>query len=387
MNFGNIMNCPNCNTQLKNIKFESQSIDVCSKCGGMWFDKDELYKVVDGLISENNVDCQTSKEAYKNRPPIGLNEEKRFAKKCPRCKTGMQTFNYAYDSNVFLDKCLYCEGIWADKGETEAIAKHILGNPQMDAFSKVFGDAQNERLMFIKKGKEASDLSEVLTSGGGLGFGWPIIPIPLKDDAQAEVLPMATLGILIINIIVFVLQLLFIRANPESYFKFVGVIPSSGFVINRLYSFFTSMFVHANLFHILVNMLYLWIFGTHVEGRIGSLRFTIFYFLCGIIGNVTMCLAHPYLSDWGIGASGAISGVLGAYLMLFPAADLKVLWMGTVRTIPAVFYLLLWITIQLAFGLVVMGAKEGVEAGYWAHIGGFISGLVMIRLFRNRANC
>ncbi len=131
----NNMNCPVCGKNLKPITYENQEVYLCSKCGGIWFDKGVLLKVVNNLISENKVTTQTIKEAFRNKI-IRVDEIKQVQRKCPRCNIDMDIRNYSYDSNIFIDKCPKCNGIWTDKGEVQAIAKYIRGNPDIDSYAK-----------------------------------------------------------------------------------------------------------------------------------------------------------------------------------------------------------------------------------------------------------
>jgi membrane associated rhomboid family serine protease len=148
---------------------------------------------------------------------------------------------------------------------------------------------------------------------------------------------------------------------------------------------FVSMFLHGSFLHIGANMLYLWIFGDNIEDRLGHVRYTIFYFLCGIIATLTHAFANPLSNVPAIGASGAIAGVLGAYLILFPKARVTTLipifFFITIREIPAVVLLGLWFVLQLFSGVGSLGVRDAQDLGgvaYFAHIGGFVSGILLI---------
>lgn len=159
----------------------------------------------------------------------------------------------------------------------------------------------------------------------------------------------------------------------------LGVTPLSVYL-----TLLTSMFMHGGLAHIAGNMLYLWIFGDNIEDRIGHLRYLIFYLFCGVLAS----LAHVFTTAFAdsnplipsLGASGAISGVLGAYLILFPGRRVRVLIFNMLQEVPALIAIGLWFVFQLVFGLGSLGA-EGGGVAYGAHIGGFIAGLLLIRLF------
>jgi len=378
------MDCPVCNLPLRNIQHEGQSVDICSNCKGMWLAEGELQQVVHGLLSENKVDYETVQEAYRNKPLI-YNRVGMPIRICPKCKTQMHTFNYSYDSNVFLDKCSSCGGIWADKGEIEQVAKYIKGNPKIDKYADAFAGSYARFETFESNAKEITKTSNDLMSADGdrgklLAIFYTIIPFPLGDDFPTKRFAKATFGLIFLNVLIFVLQSIFVHGDQERYFNFVGQIPSLALSIKRAPTYISSMFVHGGLIHLIGNMYYLWIFGDNVEDEMGSFKFIIFYLLCGIFGSIIFCLMHPSLNEPAIGASGAISGVLGAYLLLFPRQYLEVFWLGRKREISAVYYLMSWIIMQLFIGSISLATKD-VNIAYWAHIGGFITGLILLRLF------
>src|SRR5512132_1196513 len=146
------------------------------------------------------------------------------------------------------------------------------------------------------------------------------------------------------------------------------------------------MFMHGGIAHIFGNMLYLWIFGDNLEDAMGHLRYLIFYLVCGVLASLshvfatTMFGGNPYLPS--LGASGAISGVLAGYLVLFPSRRVRILMFRTIQEVPAIWAIGIWFVFQLISGIGVLGS--GSQAGgvaYAAHIGGFIAGLVLVKLF------
>lgn len=139
----------------------------------------------------------------------------------------------------------------------------------------------------------------------------------------------------------------------------------------------SSMFMHASWMHILGNMLYLWIFGDNVEDRLGHAKFLVFYLLCGIAASLAQVAfaANSYIP--GLGASGAIAGVLGAYIIRFPKAPVRVLTRGGIMTIPALLAIGLWVLLQI-FGQVSVAGGQAGGVAYLAHIGGFVAGVVLI---------
>lgn len=215
--------------------------------------------------------------------------------------------------------------------------------------------------------------------------------IPYKDDNPTSTTPFVTVGIIALNILVFLYEVV----SPSGMEKFVytyGAIPNyiltfeKAQPIHPALTIFSAMFMHGGVFHIAGNMLYLWIFGNNIEDKLGHIRFFFFYIFCGIISAYANALTDPQSHIPMIGASGAISGVLGAYLLLFPRAMVHTLvFLGffvTVIKIPALIVIGFWAIIQLINGLISTGlAREGGIA-WFAHIGGFLTGLLTIKLWQ-----
>jgi hypothetical protein len=151
------------------------------------------------------------------------------------------------------------------------------------------------------------------------------------------------------------------------------------------------MFLHGGWFHFLGNMLYLWVFGDNVEDRLGHFRFLIFYLVCGLSAAALHIFTNPYSKMPTVGASGAIAGVLGAYLVLFPRARVltlvPILFFFQLMELPAVIFLGIWFIFQFFSGALSLTAGGGSDVGgtaWWAHIGGFIAGVIMVLRFRRK---
>jgi membrane associated rhomboid family serine protease len=231
--------------------------------------------------------------------------------------------------------------------------------------------------------------------------------IPLKDDIPSQTFPAITLGLIGANVAAFVYQLSLelspepgaLRAAQEVVFEF-GVVPCRLTGACRIpeasphpvLTVFTSMFLHGGIFHVGGNMLYLWIFGNNVEDILGHGRFLLFYLLSGIAAVLAQVVMGPASPIPMIGASGAVSGVLGAYLLLFPHSRVLVLitFFVFIRLvhIPAVLVLGFWIVVQFLNGFITFSAAAaGVETGgvaWFAHIGGFLAGLLLLFVLRPR---
>lgn len=215
---------------------------------------------------------------------------------------------------------------------------------------------------------------------------------PYKDDNPTATFPFVTIGIIAVNTLVFFLQVLSGGDGRQIVYAY-GAIPyniatlTSVQPLHPALTLFTSMFMHGGLFHIAGNMLYLWIFGNNIEDRLGHVRFVFFYLFCGIAAALAHILTDPGSTVPMIGASGAISGVLGAYLLLFPYARIHtIIFLGFfVQSIkvPALIVIGFWAIIQVVSGLSAQGLHQGGIA-WFAHVGGFIAGLVTIKLWQPR---
>lgn len=220
--------------------------------------------------------------------------------------------------------------------------------------------------------------------------------IPYKDDNPTSVFPAVTITIIALNILVFLLQITARSGMREVTYAY-GAIPQyllsfeKAQPVHPAMTVFSSMFMHGGLFHLGGNMLYLWIFGNNIEDRLGHVRFLLYYLFCGIIAAYSYAFTNPDSTIPMVGASGAVSGILGAYLLLFPHARVHMLiFLGffiTTVKIPALIVIGFWAIIQFINGLISTGLHEAQGGVAWfAHIGGFLIGLVTIRIWLPRRN-
>jgi membrane associated rhomboid family serine protease len=212
--------------------------------------------------------------------------------------------------------------------------------------------------------------------------------LPLKDDNPTRRFPIVTMSLLIINIAVFVYSLQFTTAEAQQIFlskyalfpkAITTGIPITSFSLRPVYlTIITSMFLHGGILHIASNMLFLWIFGNNVEDVLGRFKFVLFYLISGAAGAFAQIATDPLSTIPNVGASGAIAGVLAAYLIMFPGAKVLTLvffiFIEVIR-IPAIILIGFWFILQIMSGVFSLTATGGVA--YFAHIGGFVAGLIM----------
>jgi membrane associated rhomboid family serine protease len=222
--------------------------------------------------------------------------------------------------------------------------------------------------------------------------------IPISDDPVRRGVPVVTILLIVINVLVFLYEMS-LGSRLDGFVQAFGAIPreiTTGRDIppiapfgNVYLTLLTSMFLHGGWLHLGGNMIYLWVFGDNVEDTFGSPGFLLFYLVCGLAATLLQIAISPTSDLPSIGASGAIAGVLGAYLVLFPTARVRtVLILGfliLIPRIPALFLIGGWFLLQLVSGLGQLGiAEETGGVAFWAHVGGFVAGLLLALLLRPR---
>ena len=215
--------------------------------------------------------------------------------------------------------------------------------------------------------------------------------IPIRDEIKTKRIPFVNYTLIAINIIVFLIMVL----NPAKIDSIVmgnALIPTDvtqGFKMSVLKNFITAMFMHAGWMHLISNMLYLWIFGDNIEDRLGHVGYLLFYLAAGIFASGLHIFFIPPSNVPSLGASGAIAGVLGAYLIFYPQSKVYTFipfgYFMRLRPLPAIVVLGLWFVMQIFSGVGSMMAQgQGGGVAYWAHIGGFVFGLLIGFLFNKR---
>ena len=221
--------------------------------------------------------------------------------------------------------------------------------------------------------------------------------IPLTDENPTDTIPIVNIFLIITNISVFIYQNYFVPGGAQPLLLKLGFIPyelshlvdiNPKNLVPLPLTIFTAMFMHGGWLHLLSNMLYLWIFGDNIEDILGHVKYLIFYIVCGIAAT----LVHGFINIDSqiptIGASGAIAGILGAYMLLYPRARIKtlliIIFFVKIVYIPAIIILGFWILIQVISGFAEYGLRTGSGIAWFAHIGGFITGMTLIAIIKKR---
>jgi len=217
--------------------------------------------------------------------------------------------------------------------------------------------------------------------------------MPLRDIQERRSFPLVNLALIAANIAVFLYQVS-LGSRLEGFIRSAAFVPAEYFTpgnaVADARSVFVSMFLHGGWIHLGGNMLYLYIFGDNVEDRVGHGRYLLFYLICGWAATLLHGALNANSTIPAIGASGAISGVLGAYMLLFPKARVLTLiplgFYMQMRELPALVVLGLWFAMQFLSGVVSVGARGNEASGvaWWAHIGGFLAGMILIKLMVRR---
>ncbi len=221
--------------------------------------------------------------------------------------------------------------------------------------------------------------------------------VPLKDENPVQITPYVTYGLIAANILVFIYELSLTPQELDQFFRVWAIVPRELTLtwtgqlvpphpVPEWLTLFSSQFLHGGFLHVAGNMLFLWIFGNNVEERLGHVKYLIFYLACGALAAISQWFFSAYSVVPSLGASGAIAGVMGAYILRYPGAKIVTLipfgiFLAPIR-IPAVFFLGFWFLQQATYGIASLGAPSsiGMEQGgvaYWAHAGGFVFGAIL----------
>jgi membrane associated rhomboid family serine protease len=348
--------CPKCGNPMLPVRIEDVTVDVCSGCQGIWFDPGELTRAA-------GIEC--SEAAGGVEMMAALQTDRR----CAACGTMLLEREFSAGSGTRVDQCPQCRGIYLDRGEMARLQAH-------------FGVKRPSS----RPARPPADVNVDVDPDGGIAILQYLAGLPIEVDVPQTIFPPAVMVILLANLVVLV------AAYVQSLHEWVdtlGVVPVAVLAGDRLWTLLTAMFMHSGALHFLGNAWFLYITGDNVEERLGSVVFLGFYLVCGVVAGAAHVVARAESMMPAVGASGAVSGILGAYVVLFPRHRFLVRWLVGIGLavrpvsfeIPAWAYLGFWFLLQLLYASLDL---PGV--GWWAHVGGFAcgvcAGLVVRALWR-----
>jgi membrane associated rhomboid family serine protease/Zn-finger nucleic acid-binding protein len=353
--------CPKCRVAMAPYQHSGVTLDLCQRCHGLWFDRGELEKV-------EHVGIEL----------VRLKVSDISRRSCPRCSGRLIEGRLPGPGGLLLDECDRCGGLFFDAGELDRLRRHKAQARRATA-------AADERALREFAERKRRDREEAASASSELAIedAWSsnrnllsyLLELPIEEDSSHERPPYGLFALLGVIAAVWLWQL----ASPASLWMGLATVPSDIVAGRHLYTLLTAAFLHGGWLHLLGNAYFLWTFGDNVEDRVGTWAFLAWYLVWALAGSLAFVIfAKPAERGIpGLGASGAIAGVMGAYLVLYPRRRLIVrfggfLGWGSVWKLPAWSYLIFWASFQ------VLAAALGLpDVGWWAHLGGFATGALV----------
>lgn len=329
--------CPVCrHSLLTPTQHHGQEIDVCHHCGGLWFEKDEMNSVLSAIDNgHDNVDF--SGQLGKR---LGLAE-----RQCPDCRKSLQHYQLLEQYNLEVDVCHGCDGVWIDQDEIAAVQ-------------------QSPRLR--------ETLEKLNTQPNWKSWVFQFLSqMPVEYNIRPHRTPWVTWALIVINVLIY-----FSYAGSDNSMMAAithfGSTPAELANGERWWTPLSATFLHGSLLHLAGNMYFLWLTGDNLEDALGHWRFLGLYLLCGLAAALAQTLIDPASVIPTIGASGAIAGLFGMYLLWFRKASITFMFFVYQKKLPPWVFFLIWVGINI-FGMLTGG--QGVA--YMAHLGGFAAGLLL----------
>ncbi len=329
---------------------------LCESCGGMFYPREEFGRHVEAVRDLPSYPLVQDRATG----PLTVGEARL---PCPGCSAPLETFNYARKSDIILARCPACSGMWVEPGQMLSIARYRNEHPEAGMLVEGIAETQEERAAAEKEMERR--LPKVSPLGILLG---PLLPI--SNAGPLSRYPIVTYILMAMNILLY-----FVAVRDLDLWWLVPAAITSGRWLGTLV---THQFAHADVWHLLFNMVFLRAFADRVEDRLGHVWFLLLYLLLGVVGGLAHAYMRPHSEIPLVGASGAISGVLGLYFVLFPWTSVRITYFFVTIPIPALLFLGVWFGFQL---LIPSGSSIAVAT----HLGGFLAGVWaggMIRILR-----
>jgi membrane associated rhomboid family serine protease/ribosomal protein L37AE/L43A len=381
------MNCPKCSNELEIFARDGKEIYVCPFCLSGLIPNESSLKILKYFCNEEIMSQLISAlldDSLFDNAKTMLSAEENLA--CPKCKSYMQHYDFNKKIRFYVNKCINCGSIWLNQVQMPLLSVAFVENTPEDLnFKKTINNLYE--ILAKRKAKKIRSLDEIIAPFAAMTGLLPAIPV--GDNVLTKIKPIATRSIIIACAIIFVLQI-----------AFKEILASFGLYADKVaqgewYRLITYAFLHGGIFHLLGNMFFLRIFGRTVEDELEWKRYLSLFALGAVVSGIFVVATITKKDIPCVGASGAISAIIGAYLILFPKAKLKfdvyqplalllpipIRKIATVQ-ISSMYYILLWIIMNIFFGMLQSGAKT-LGIAYWGHIGGFIAGIIFIEVYKN----
>ncbi|MDD5135766.1 MAG: rhomboid family intramembrane serine protease [Candidatus Omnitrophica bacterium] len=374
------MKCPLCSVELQIFPKGDREIYVCPEClSALMANEDALEplksfcsrEVLTDLI-DNMFEPSFFTGAKKIlKPADGLN--------CPQCKSRMENYDFGNKTKFFVNKCPGCGSIWLNKVQIPLVTMALLKDSAED---RDFKRAVNElyKTLAARRSSRIRSIDEMIEPYIAIPLSFLGYAFPAGDNVLTKRYPYVTVGIIVLC------AFMFFPGEPAM--TSLSLIADKVVKEKEFYRLITAAFLHAGILHILGNMWFLWVFGRSVEDRMGRVPYAALFLTSAVFSSILFIATIKDGSVPCVGASGAISGVIGAYLILLPKAKIKfnIYWKyGTQRFAtyaPSWAYILVWILMNVFFGMMEAGSKT-VGVAYWGHIGGFVGGIIFAEMYKN----
>ncbi len=344
--------CPECRLPLQPITHSGVRLECCVECRGLWCDGKELEHL---LGTPMPIEARERSSALAASPT---------PRRCPRGHGLLHAVSPS--RGVFLDWCPECAGIWVDRSEMRQI-RGLLRETTPAVHQRIEGLPER-----VDEAQRASDEHRIAAAESDVPSGrrhWILqflFGLPIEVYHPVRNRPLATYGLIALNVLFFLVQL----SSPDLLVGRLGLVPADFLHGATPWTLLTAMMMHGGFFHLFGNMYFLRIFGDNVEDRLGAAEYLALYFTGGVVASLAHVASDPASTIPVIGASGAVSAVMGAYLYLFPHRRLYTMIFFRLFRVRAVWYLGIYLALQLVWAF--LGAP-GVA--WWAHIGGFALGV------------
>ena len=375
------MNCPKCNNELEIFARSGKEIYVCPFCLSGLIPDESSIKILKHFCTEeimSQLILNLLDGSLFDNTKTMLSAEENLA--CPKCKSYMQHYDFNKKIRFYVNKCINCGSIWLNPMQMPLLSvAFIENNPDDLNFKKTITNLYE--VLAKRKAKKVRSFDEIIAPFAVITGLVPAIP--LGDNVLTKTKPIATRSLIIVCAVVFILQI-----------AFKEILASFGLYADKVaqgewYRLITYAFLHGGIFHLLGNMFFLLIFGRTIEDELGWKKYLFLFTLGAVVSGIFIMVTITKKDIPCVGTSGAISAIIGAYLILFPKARLRFnvihpLTFQKLATteVSSLYYILSWIIMNIFFGMLQSGSKT-VGIAYWGHIGGFIAGVIFIEVYKN----